>query len=99
MIFRFVGTELETAEASLKWFGQSVELTEQRAAEIITRGAILPAKIFDSIGFTEQELKAYRGVGSHADATDEFKAKKHAALLAVHALRERIADGHGFEEE
>jgi hypothetical protein len=70
-------------------FGQLVDLPE----EVVTnsRLALLPVNDFDAI-FSADDVKKFAGFGSHAQATDDFKAK------LVKATQKRFAPPAPVEE-
>jgi len=94
-MLRFLGSESLVGDSiRLNRFGQSVELTELQAANAILGGcALLDVETFDALGFEKQDLDKFAGVASHGRASAEFLEKKRAALVAAHALRERLESG------
>ena len=88
----------------LTQFGQRFEVTPEQAKEFIERnGGIpaIPADRFDSVGFTEPELKKYPSAASHwrqetmpdgttkvISAPPEFLEKKKRALEILHEIRQ-----------
>jgi hypothetical protein len=73
---------------SFRRFGQRAQLTEQQARDLALGGsAIVPAEKFDSLGFSEAELKRYAEFGTHGNAPAEFRTKLVAALVGQHEFR------------
>lgn len=88
--YRFVGTSANIFDygGELSRFGQTVELEPAIAEHFIAHGvALLPSEIFDSIGFTDLELRTYFHVNVHGGADDAFLAKRNAAWAHVHDLQ------------
>ena len=77
---------------SMREFGQRIALTEEQAKDAVLGGsALVKAEEFDALGVTAEEQRKYGPFGAHETAPAEFTAKRKAALLAVHALREELA--------
>ena len=95
MTFRFLGSESLVGDSiRLNRFGQSVELTESQAANAILGGCpLVDDETFCQIGFAKEDLERFASSGSHGRAPAEFLEKKKDALLAAHALRERLESG------
>ena len=95
MTFRFLGSESLVGDSiRLNRFGQSVELTELQAANAILGGcALVDDETFGQIGFAREDVERFASSGSHGRAPAEFLEKKKDALLAAHALRERLESG------
>ena len=101
MTFRFLGSESLVGDSiRLNRFGQSVELTESQAANAILGGcALVDDETFCQIGFAREDVERYASSGSHGRAPAEFIVKKRSALLAAHALRERLERGETLAAE
>jgi hypothetical protein len=85
--------------AALHKFGQSIELSDELAVDVILGGGtIVPKASWDSIGFTEQEISLYSNVYTHATAPAAFLTKKRKAVLACHALRLSLQSGKTLAE-
>ena len=90
--WKYFGAESEIAGvASLKTLGQAVELdaeinNDHPALSI----PILPAKEFDLLGFTPDELSKYARFTSRGGASDEFHAKIRRASLRLTELRDQF---------
>ena len=95
MTFRFLGSESLVGDSiRLNRFGQSVELTESQAANAILGGCpLVDDETFGQIGFAREDVERLVSSGSHGRAPAEFLEKKKDALLAAHALRERLESG------
>jgi hypothetical protein len=98
MTFRFLGSESLIGDSiRLNRWGQSVDLSEPQAVNAILGGcALLDAETFDALGFEKQDLDKFAGIASHGRAPAEFLEKKKAALVAAHALCERLESGGAF---
>jgi hypothetical protein len=86
-VYRFVGTYCEIWDTEFKFtrFGQKVEMPDALAKEAKTQGAALvPEDQFSTIGFSEDELKAYRDHSAHRNAPESFLNKRSAAWKLVH---------------
>ena len=101
MTFRFLGAESLVGDSiRLNRFGQSVELAEPQAVNAILGGcALVDDEAFCQIGFAKEDLERFASSGSHGRAPAEFLEKKKAALLAAHALRERLERGETVAAE
>lgn len=88
--YRFLGTMSTIGDIGLNEYGQKVELEPEHAFVVMQRVALLEDSEFKKIGMSEQELLDYKYVGSHEEATDEFKAKKQAALMKYFELRDAV---------
>ena len=95
MTFNFLGSESIIGESHrLQSFGQAVDLAGPEAANAILGGcALLDGGTFDQIDFNKDELARFGSLALHEQAPPEFLKKKKAALIAAHALRERLAAG------
>ena len=94
MDFRFVGSESEVGRVAMDRFGQRISFDEATAAMAILGGCgLCPAKDFDAIGFTVDELAAYQTPGAQALAPESFHAKKRQAQGRVHVIRESLEAG------
>ena len=71
----------------------SNSLSCRRLNAILGGCALLDVETFDALGFEKQDLDKFAGVASHGRASAEFLEKKRAALVAAHALRERLESG------
>lgn len=93
MTYRFLGTHAHIGEIELISFGQTVELSDELAADAVRGGCTLePASDFEA-RFSKEEMAApyFRMVGLHeSNAPQSFRDKKRAALLACHAWREKL---------
>jgi len=100
MTFNFLGSESIIGENHrLQSFGQAVDLAGPEAANAILGGcALLDGGTFDQIGFNRDELAKYGSLALHERAPSEFLEKKKVALIAAHALRERLAAGETLAE-
>ncbi len=92
MTFRFIGTEADIGGIALKRFGQTFELPEGELSAVFgDRGALaLPEAEFDSIGFTDDELKRFAhpaAQNSGMPGATEFREKKADAVARLMALR------------
>ena len=88
---RFVGTQTSvTGVAECTQFGQAVQVEKELAADLMATSPFLASAAFDAVGFTAEELKQFADPGTHADAPEEFRAKKTAALIALHNQREGV---------
>ena len=101
MTFRFLGSESLVGDSiRLNRFGQSVELTESQAANAILGGCpLVDDETFCQIGFAREDVERFASSGSHGRAPAEFIVKKRSALLAAHALRERLEQGETLAAE
>ena len=101
MTFRFLGAESLIGDSiRLNRFGQAVELTEPEAANAILGGCpLVNDEAFCQIGFAKEDVEKFASSGSHGRAPAEFIVKKRAALLAAHALRERLERGETWTAE
>ena len=101
MTFRFLGAESLLGDSiRLNRFGQSVELTEPQAANAILGGCpLVDDETFCQIGFAREDVERFASSGSHGRAPAEFIVKKRSALLAAHALRERLERGETLVAE
>jgi len=85
--YRYFGEgEIETGEQMIRGFGTSYQLDDVTALAIMEGGSgILPADLFTSIGYTEEEIKLRakrRG--------EEFMAKHRVALAAALEFKDRL---------
>ncbi|MCC6591606.1 MAG: hypothetical protein IT168_33275 [Bryobacterales bacterium] len=81
--FRFVGTTAEIGDRRLTRLGEEVVLSAEDARQALDGGvALLPEAMFNSVGFTEQELSIYAWPGQRIDTPEAFEAK----LRKAHAL-------------
>lgn len=73
-------------------FGQVLELPQAIAHRAVQDGAaLLPKELFDTLGFTVQEIAAWPNAKVRAEAPAEFQAKFKAALEALHVFRASLA--------
>lgn len=87
--WRFLGSSSSIEGlVALNEFGQQIELPQDLDASAL-KVCCIPQKDFDGLGFTPEELNAYRYPGTHDSAPEEFKRKKLQALLILHKLREQ----------
>lgn len=93
MIYRFVGTFADLGDnRMLNRFGDSVELTDEEAANAISqRVAIIPDATFQQLSFTPAELQNYGYPEASVPDDHPFHAKRKKAWLAVHELRESLS--------
>ena len=84
---KFFGALTRIGETKLNRLGQVINLTDEDADQARRGGAcILPAQLFDEIGFTEEELKKYPTPADSFNAPIEFKFKRDLALSLYHDL-------------
>jgi len=78
---------------TLTKFGQSVELTDEQAANHAFHGATLvPASEFEAVGFTAEELEMNSDLLAHDDTADEeFVEKRATAFAAANAYRAAVS--------
>lgn len=89
MTYRFLGFDSDVGEHALRLFGQRVEMDDDLATEAVAGGcALLPEADFAACGFTASELAAHQNIGTHAEASQEFRDKKHRALLMLAAKQQ-----------
>jgi hypothetical protein len=89
MTYRLVGGPFEAPDINLKMevLGQSAELDEKLAEELIAGGAgMLPATQFAEL-IADDEAKKYPSAVSQQKAPPEFQEKLMQARIAVHDLR------------
>lgn len=92
--FVFVGAHCELPNLKLERFGQTVELTDAAAENIIAGGgAILPKSEFDAIGFSDEEVKSFAFPGPRITAPAEFQEKYSRAVARFGELHEQIKSG------
>jgi hypothetical protein len=94
MTFRFVGSEMQIGNVLLRTFGQPLDLDADTAKEIIAHehsAPLLPDAAFTELGFTQDELRWAN--------SDNFKAKRKLAWVAMDELRARLRSGRTFEKE
>ena len=83
--YRFVGTDSEiTGYPRLQRFGQRIELPDDFNVSSGHGIPLLPEKVFESVGFTVEELQRFADPGSHAEAPQEFLDKKLKAIGLLH---------------
>ena len=85
MTLVYLGSYADIGNFNLRRFGQVIDLTDDVAALALAGGvALLPKDVFDSVGFTPQELADYAYPARQANAPLSFWEKKNAAVaLAV----------------
>ena len=72
--------------------GSVIEMPEEMAKKAIRAGAsIIPQEMFDEVGFTPDELRAYPTTKAHANAPVEFLEKHKAVHIAWHEYRAQLA--------
>lgn len=85
MTLILIGSRVEIENvAELSKFGQSVDVEDALAHEILLKGTLVTQEQFDSVGFTEEELEANKESWRHEEATVEFKEKKNKAKMIAH---------------
>ena len=98
---RFLGTSIELrlndTSVACDRFGQQVDLPDADLVNLIghSNAPFITEEAFAAAGFTEEELQQHFSVTTHDGATDTFKNKKRAALLALHNYRESLKSGSG----
>lgn len=95
-LYRFVGAfaVCETLPVkTLAAFGQQIDVTEDLANECILHKRIdlVPEAIWEERGITPEEAKKYSDSKQHANASEEFRAKKFELLKAVQDYRAALA--------
>jgi len=84
--YRFIGSHCEIWDTKYVFtrFGQLVEIPDDLAQDAIAHGAALvPAKTFDALSFTPDELKKFGKTGLHAKAPADFLTKRDAAWMKL----------------
>ncbi len=87
---------------TLTKFGETVELTDEQAANHAIHGArLVPAADFEAIGITPEELEQNSDLLAHDDTADEeFLIKRKAAFDAADKFRtEAKAAAHTTPQE
>lgn len=99
MTYVFLGTESDIGPIALRYFGQRVELPEERDAndkratfaECLLGGCdLIPLADFEAFDFTDQELMRFRYPAAQSAQTEQaaaFRRKRDAALERAQALR------------
>jgi len=91
--YRFIGDVAEIHGTPYKFtrFGQLVELPEPMAERACLEGAcIIPAAMFDELGFDPADLKKYSRALLHSRAPAEFRAKADRAREVLRVYRETL---------
>lgn len=88
--YRFVGSYChimsEPKGYELKSWGQLVDLPEHVAEAAIAQDApLVKTKVFDSVGFTPDELRRWTDSGKHNRAPQEFRDK----IAKLHVVRKK----------
>jgi hypothetical protein len=79
--------------------GQKAVFSEKGFGEVLLGGAaFIPQKMFDGIGFTEEELGEYGPIGSRYDPPQSFCDKLATAQHFFHELRSELASGKQPED-
>lgn len=94
MTYRYVGYgPCDMGFTALTQFGQKVELTPEQAADVLgpTGAVLLPEKDFESIGFTDAELKSLASILGKINPPDALKAK----VAKAHQLYHDSVNGKG----
>ena len=76
MTYRFVGTLCDIGGIRLSRFGQKVELDPK---ELARKTLVIPEKIWQEIGFSDQEVRRYHTPAAQMTAPADFIAKRAAA--------------------
>lgn len=94
--FRYVGgaqAEIWDSPFVFKAYGQLVEMPDDVAQKAMEgRIALVPAKEFDSLGHTQDELKKFSRFESHRLATPEFLTKRAEAWKLAQAHHSMATD-------
>lgn len=107
MKFRLVGGPFEILDTPhcgdshlLKCFlGGVFEIEEKLARHAISHGApIVPAEMFESFGFTAEELAKHPNSKLRDGAPAEFLAKYEAAMQAFHDYRAQVVQELAAQE-
>lgn len=91
--FRFVGTTLDIGDRRLTRLGEKITLDSDMGAPLITEEA------FQSVGFTEDELKAYATPGQRAEMPSEFASKLSKAWGMIGKAPQKPLPGKPKEGE
>lgn len=70
--------------------GQKIELPDELAVELVSSSkplTVVPESVFDSIGFTEEELKSYPTPASAYKAPEPFRVKRDQLYAKFEAWR------------
>ncbi|GAC1700156.1 MAG: hypothetical protein NVS9B4_01010 [Candidatus Acidiferrum sp.] len=87
--YRFVGSDTEVTHLAKTFtsFGDRVTLQGGAEEAAAIDGPFIPEAAFAACGFTDDELLHWSNAADHESAPQEFRDKKHKALLALYDLQ------------
>lgn len=94
-LYRFVGAYSvceELPQKSLASFGQQIDIDDELAKACIAHRNIdlVPESVWQEAGVTPEEAKKHADSKQHANAPDDFRAKKATLLKAAQEHRAEL---------